>query len=261
MNTPYDVIDQAIQIGIKKRQTPYYKLFILGLLAGGYIALGGLLAATLSAGTITGIGTSNPIIPRLLGAMVFPIGLIFVVLVGAELFTGNTAMLIPAVVKRKIPIGYLFLNWGFVFVANCVGALLFDYFLAFQTDLLGQDPYTAYIKQVATYKTSMPWFVVFFRGIGANWLVCLAVWLALSSKSMIGKLVGLWWPIMAFVAIGFEHSIANMFFIPTGIMYGADVSWTALLWNNLTPAVLGNILGGAVFVGCTYSYLYTTKKP
>ena len=113
---------------------------------------------------------------------------------------------------------------------------------------------------MASSKVSQPWHVIFLKGIGANWLVCLAIWLGMSSNEMFGRLVGLWLPVMVFVTLGFEHSIANMFYIPMGIMSGADVTVWEMVWNNLIPATLGNIVGGAILVGMVYSYAYGSKK-
>ena len=106
----------------------------------------------------------------------------------------------------------------------------------------------------------MPWFTVMLKGIGANWCVCLAVWLALSGHSLIEKMAGCWLPVMAFVALGYEHSIANMFFIPAGIMAGAEVGITQMLLANLIPATIGNIIGGALLVGCIHTWLHAPKK-
>ncbi len=259
INTPYEVIDITRAMACKKYHTPYHKLFILGLLAGVYIAMGGLLS-TMAAAGVGGIAETNPVIPKLLSGITFPVGLMLVILVGAELFTGNAAYLMPATLRGDIPRAYFLKNWAIVFAANFIGAVLFDYFLVYKAGILHAPHFTEYITHVAEYKTHLSWSEVFLRGIGANWMVCIAVWLGFSSKTMLGRISGIWWPVMAFVTIGFEHSIANMFYVPTGIMHGAQVSWTAFLLDNLIPATLGNIVGGAFFVGCIYAYLYN-KEP
>lgn len=251
--TPQEVLTATEQQARKKYLTPTPRLVLLGVLAGAYIAVGGLLATMASAGMM-GLGETNPFIPKLLGAMLFPLGLILVVLVGAELFTGNTATLIPATLRGEVPRSYFVKNWAIVYVSNLVGALLLSYLIAYRTGILQGEVYTSYLCRVAEAKVSLSWEQVFWRGVGANWLVCLAVWLGLSSRGMLGRLVGLWWPVMAFVAIGLEHSIANMHIIPTAIFYGADVSWVSFVWNNLIPATLGNIVGGALLVGAAYTY-------
>lgn len=259
MNTPYEVIDTVRQMGVKKYKTPLAKLVLLGLLAGIYIAMGGLLS-TLAASGVGGWAAANPILPKLLAGATFPLGLMLVVLVGAELFTGNTAYLMPATLRGDIPPYYFLRNWAVVYVANFVGALFFDYFIAYQTNVFSLPEMQSYLTHLAEYKLSQPWWQVFWRGVGANWLVCLAVWLGFASRGVPGRMLGIWFPVMAFVTMGFEHSIANMYYIPTAMFYGADVSWTSFVVDNLIPSTLGNILGGAVFVGCVYTYLYGDKS-
>ena len=127
------------------------------------------------------------------------------------------------------------------------------------TGVVASDPWHSAIKNIAVAKVSMSWITVFLKGIGANWLVCLAVWLGMSSSGTAGKFIGLWFPVMGFVAIGYEHSIANMFFIPLGMLQGADISVYDFLVSNLIPATLGNIIGGALFVGSFYWYAYLKK--
>lgn len=259
INTPSEVIDLTHSLASKKLHTPWGQLFILGMLAGAYIAMGGLLSSLAAAG-VGGWATNNPFLPKLLAGATFPVGLMLVMLVGAELFTGNTSYLISATIQGSIPRTYFLKNWAVVYVANLFGALLFDYFLVWRTGVMQAPHYADYIRHVAEYKVSLEWDVAFLRGIGANWMVCLAVWLGFSSCSMIGRLIGIWWPVMAFVAIGFEHSVANMFYIPTGMLHGAEVSWTDFFWNNLLPSTLGNIVGGALLVGTLYAYLYGQRK-
>lgn len=262
MNTPYEVLELVRQMGVKKYHTPTTKLIVLALLAGAYIAMGGLLA-TLSASGLGAWSEGNPMLPKLVAGMTFPVGLMLVVLVGAELFTGNTAYLMPATYSGDVPRTYFLKNWAIVYIANFCGALLFDYFVAYSTDVFHQAEMRNYLIHLAEHKVELAWGVTFWRGVGANWLVCLAVWLGFSSRSMAGRLLGIWWPVMAFVAMGMEHSVANMFYVPTAMLYGAEVGWSDFLVKNLLPATLGNIVGGAIFVGCAYSYLYshTHKKP
>lgn len=254
INSLGEVIGLTRAMAVKKYKTQTNKLILLGLLAGVYIAMGGLLSTMVSAGS-TGLGANSPIIPKLLSGATFPVGLMLVMLVGAELFTGNTAYLMPATLRGDIPPFYWLKNWSIVFVANFIGALLFDYFLVYRTELFNSEPYLSYVQHLGEYKISQSFEQIFLKGIGANWMVCLAVWLGFSSKDMLGRLVGIWWPVMAFVAIGFEHSIANMFYVPTAIFYGANIGWSDFLMSNLLPATLGNIVGGAIFVGMMYAYL------
>lgn len=258
INTPQEVVELTRSMAIKKYKTPTLRLMLLGLLAGVYIAMGGLLSLMTSAG-VAGLGEANPFLPKLLSGATFPVGLMLVMLVGAELFTGNTAYLMPATLRGDVPRYYWLKNWSIVFVSNFVGAFLFDYLLVYRTGVLAPEVYQHYLHHIAEYKVGQTMEQIFLKGIGANWMVCLAVWLGFSARDMLGRLVGIWWPVMAFVAIGFEHSVANMFYIPTAILYGAPVGWGDFLLRNLLPATLGNIVGGAVFVGMAYAYIMKGK--
>lgn len=262
MNNSYEVLELVRQMGIKKYHTPLPKLILLGLLAGVYVAMGGV-TSTFAASGVDGWAASNPILPKLLAGATFPLGLLLVVLVGAELFTGNTAYLVPATMRGDIPRSYWIKNWLIVYLANFTGACLFSYFLVYQTQILNYPEKLHYLFHLVEHKLELSFAEAFWRGVGANWFVCLAVWLGLSSKTMSGRVMGLWFPVMAFVLLGFEHSIANMFYVPTAIFYGADIAWGDFLLNNLLPSTLGNIVGGALCVGTCYSYLYcdTHKKP
>lgn len=253
--TPREVIERATAIGTAKAamaaEAPG-RLAIAGILAGCYIALG----ATLS--IVAGYGfpeatAGNPALQRLLSGLSFPIGLVLVVVLGAELFTGNNALLVPAAMRGATTPGRVALNWALVYVYNFIGSVAFAYVMVYCAGLTDGSPYREATVAIAQAKTSQPWLTVFVKGIGANWLVCLAVWLALSSKSLPGKVIGCWLPVAAFVALGYEHCIANMFFIPMGMMNGAEVSAGTAVWNNLIPATLGNIVGGAVLVGALHA--------
>lgn len=255
---PAEIIISAEKAALQKIEFSTRKTVTLGILAGIYIAMGGLLSLLIGNG-FPGIAGSNPGIQKLLSGCMFPLGLILVVVAGAELFTGNNAVLIPGVLNKKYKWAAVWRNWILVYFSNFIGALFFVYIMVHLTGVVAADPWHSAIKNIATAKISMPWFTVFLKGIGANWLVCLAVWLGMSSPSTAGKFIGLWFPVMCFVAIGYEHSIANMFFIPLGMLQGADVSIYDFIIRNLIPATLGNIVGGALFVGGFYWYAYQKK--
>lgn len=201
----------------------------------------------------------NPALQRLLSGVAFPIGLILVVVLGAELFTGNNAVLIPSTAQRRHSPCLTLANWTLVYLGNLIGALAFTYFMVYLCGLTTADPWHSAAIKVAEAKVSMPWLTVFLKGIGANWCVCLAVWLALSGKTLFEKALGCWLPVMAFVALGYEHCIANMFFIPLGMMEGADVTIIQSITTNFIPSTLGNIVGGALLVGATHTYLHLRK--
>ena len=260
---PKNIAETVAQtVGVAKATSPWLSVFVLGILGGAYIGFGGLLSTTATFDAAAKIGTG---LTRLVSGAVFSVGLMLVVIAGAELFTGNNLM-VSSVMSREISFGRMMKRWGLVFAANFVGSilitLLFYYSGLWKTadGALG----VAAIK-VAYNKVNLTFGEALWRGIGCNWLVCLAVWMALSARQTIGKIFAIFFPVMAFVALGFEHCVANMYFIPTGILFvqklslpaiaGIDpgtINWVNFLWKNLLPVTIGNILGGAVFVGMSY---------
>jgi len=234
------------------------KLLVSGFLAGAYIGLGGLLAIMIGKGiapTVVG-DVRYAGLGRFLFAAVFPVGLMLVVIAGAELFTGNTAILVPGVLSGRSPVRGLVRNWTLSYVGNFAGGLFVAYALSYLAGLCAGEPYLGAVRAMAVEKTSLPFMAAFWRGVGCNWLVCLAVWLACASEDVAGKVLAIWFPIMAFVGLGFEHSVANMFFIPNGMLYGAGVGVGRFMLRNLLPVTLGNIVGGAFFVGVISWWLY-----
>ena len=259
MNSPQEVITIANELAYKKGNYKTSKTLILSFLAGAYIAFGGLLAIIVGGGS-PGIAAQNPGITKFLFGAAFPLGLILVVIAGAELFTGNNAYFIPNILNKKQGISTMLKNWGLVYVGNFIGAVFVAYFITHLTHIVSSSPFVDSVHQIAIGKTSHTFLVTFLKGIGANWLVCLAVWLAMAAKDVNSKIIALWWPVMAFVTFGFEHSIANMFFIPLAIFEGANITWSSFVIDNLIPATLGNIVGGAFFVGGLYWHLFGREK-
>lgn len=255
---PSEVIDKAEAIGRAKAERTVNRslnLTAAAVMAGAFIGLGALLSV------VAGFGfpqatAGNPALQRLLSGATFPVGLVLVVVLGAELFTGNNALLVPGYMRGHIGAATVARNWAVVWAGNFVGALLVAWAFGCVGGVLMAEPYAAAVSAMAQAKVGMAWMVVFVKAIGANWCVCLAVWLALSGHSLVDKVAGCWLPVMAFVALGFEHCIANMFFIPMGMMAGADVTVWQMVWCNLVPATLGNIVGGAVFVGCLHTAVH-----
>lgn len=259
--SPREITQAAANAGAVKAaltDTDLPRLMVSAIMAGAYIALGGIFSVTLGFG-FPELTAANPGLQRLLSGIAFPLGLILVVVLGAELFTGNNAILIPSMSSGKHGLGLTLRNWVMVYIGNFIGALAFTYFMVHLCGLTASGPWHDAVVRIAENKVSMGWWTVFFRGIGANWCVCLAVWLALSGKTLLEKAFGCWFPVMAFVALGYEHSIANMFFIPLGLMEGAQVGIWQSIEANLIPATLGNIIGGALLVGAVNSYLQLKK--
>ena len=213
-----EALAAAEQAALTKTKLGTRKTLVLAALAGAYIAIGGTLSLLVGYG-FAQAAAGNPGLQKLLSGAMFPLGLILVVLAGAELFTGNNAVLIPGALGRRYPWKAVARNWALVYLGNFAGALLFAYFFVYLTGVAASEPWNEAIRNIALAKVSMPWHVVLLKGIGANWLVCLAVWLGMCSRGAAGKILGLWFPVMCFVAIGYEHSIANMFFIPLGMIF------------------------------------------
>ncbi len=251
---PAVIAEEVVRTCKGKTTMRWDRLLVLGFLAGVYIAIGSQLAVTAAAGqTIPGI-------QKLIFGAVFPVGLMLVVIAGSELFTGNTMMPTIACLQKEAKWLGLLKNWAGSYIGNFAGAVFAAYFLAVATGLFMKEPWLSYITSIAQAKCNLTFLEAFWRGVGCNWLVCLAVWMAMSSEDIVGKIFAIQFPIMAFVAIGFEHCVANMFFIPAGIFANGAVSWGDFLWRNLLPVTLGNIVGGTIFVGLIYWWVYLKPK-
>ena len=258
LRTPKEITEETLDAGGAKVSLTPATTIIQAIQAGAFIAFGGALSLIIGFGFPT-LTAGNPSLQRLLSGCMFPIGLILVVILGAELFTGNNALLMPGLMKRRFTAKDVLRNWVLVYAGNFVGAIAFCYLLVYSVGLTAAEPYHSSIIGMAQAKVSMPWMTVMLKGIGANWCVCLAVWLALAGKTTLEKMAGCFLPVMAFVALGYEHSIANMFFIPLGMMEGAEVTAGTFVTANLIPATIGNILGGAIFVGCVNAWVHLRK--
>lgn len=191
-----------------------------------------------------------------LGASVFATGLIAITLTSAELFTGDSLVFIASVLGRRVSIRSLLRNWTVSWIFNFCGCLVFASLLGYASGCLKDAGQVDYAVKYATKKADAPWVSIFIKGIGGNFLVCLGVWQASTAQSVASKILALWFPVQAFVNLGFEHSVANMYYIPVGMMYGADISIYRLLFQALLPATLGNIIGGGFFIGFVYWYVF-----
>ena len=265
-NTPDQTTATAANIGAAKGKMAVGPMLVGGFLAGAYIAFGGLLAIVVSSGLDPAQWGG---ITALITGAVFPVGLMLVVIAGAELLTGNMALVPLAAMRKKITWAQVSANMFWVLIGNLAGSLFLAYFIAYKTGVIGaftSDP----ASQSATYIRTAGIVTgkalketdtqIFLRAIGCNWLVCLAVWLAISAKDVVGKIFGIWFPILAFVALGFDHVVANMFFLPLGVFIGVPgVGWGDVV-NNWVFAFLGNFVGAGVFVAAIYYYLHLHGK-
>ena len=250
-------------ICVEKVHSSVINLLVLGFFAGVFIAFGGELSTMVTVGTAKGLSVG---ISKFLAGSVFSVGLMLVVIAGAELFTGNNLVIISAL-DRRIGFSQVLRNWVIVYAANFLGAV-FIAVLMYYSGLwkTGGNEWGATAATIAVSKVNLSFTEAFFRGIGCNWLVCLAVWMAIASRDVVGKIFAIYFPIMAFVASGFEHVIANMYFIPMGLfLRGTEVAavvnmesltWGSMVVRNFIPVTLGNIIGGAFFVGILYWVVY-----
>lgn len=261
--TTGEILEKVSDSGIAKAEGKTSRLLIWALLAGAYIAFGAQASQMVSFNLLADPDSLG--VGRLVSAAVFPVGLMMVVLCGAELFTGNCLMII-GVLDRKIRISGMLRNWVLVYLGNFLGALLVVALMK-STGLWGTGSglLGASVIKTAQAKVQLSFGQAFVRGILCNWLVCLAVWMSTGARETVSKIFAIWFCIGLFVISGFEHSIANMYFIPAGIVAAADSGLAQLagcdvsvltvgnfLVKNLLPVTLGNILGGGLFVGMVY---------
>lgn len=235
------------------------KFALIAILGGAYIAFGGLLTVMV-AGGMPGIGAANPGIVKFVAGALFPVGLILVSVTGADLFTSDCAAFTLPFFRKEMRLTVFVRILILSYIFNFIGAQLIAWFMTAQTGLVDYDPWKAYLHTYSEAKMNLGFGTVLLKGIGANWLVCLGMFMGYAAKDITGKCIGIWIPVMIFVTLGYEHSIANMFFIPAAIYSGADILWSEFLINNLLPATLGNLIGGAVLVGCVYGYLNLTRN-
>nr|WP_308781557.1 formate/nitrite transporter family protein [uncultured Clostridium sp.] len=260
----------TVEVGIKKTNLSFTHQLILGILAGAFIAFaseGSNMAAfnLFRKPETYGLG-------KTMAGLIFGTGLMLVILAGGELFTGN-ALIIISVLEKKVKLREMLRNWCTVYIGNLIGSLLIV-FMMVQSGLFnsGANGLGGETIKIAAYKVNLPFMSALYLGIMGNWIVCLAVWLAFAAKSMTGKILGIFFPIWLFVTSGFEHSIANMYYIPAGILAKSNINWVtasyvtseklgtlnwnSFIFNNLVPVTIGNIIGGTIFVGVVYWFVY-----
>ena len=254
MFSPKEVAQNYISIGAGKTKLPISKMLVLGILAGVFIALAGV-AATVSSATLSGSAA------KLIAGAVFPGGLAMVLIAGSELFTGNNLILM-SVLDKQATVGGMLKNWVFVYIGNFIGSILIAFLIVKAgTVTMFDGAVGASAISIAAGKVSLSFGTAFIRGILCNFLVCIAVWMSFAAKDVAGKIIGIFFPIMFFVMCGYEHSVANMYFISAGLFASAgdpvaNLTWGNFFASNLLPVTLGNIVGGSGMVGLVYWFLY-----
>ena len=261
--SPNEIAARVETIGVVKARLPLIPMLMLSVLAGAFIGLGALYFVIVKSDPSLGFASK-----QVLGGVTFSLGLILVVVAGAELFTGNN-LLAMAWADGKISTLELLRNWAIVCAGNFIGAagLALLVFLSRHPEMNNGGIAQEYLR-IAEAKVAMPFWTAFFKGILCNVLVCMAVWMALAGRSVIDKVAAIVFPISAFVAAGFEHSIANMFFIPLAMLLqnydniglnANTITWAGF-FGNLVPVILGNIVGGSVLVGLVYHLIYRQER-
>ncbi|MGY1835764.1 formate/nitrite transporter family protein [Blastococcus sp. SYSU DS0510] len=263
---PKEIAQVATATGTKKVGRTWDRVLVSAFLAGAYIAFGGLVAITVSSGLDPETwGT----LPTLFTGATFTLGLVLVLVAGSDLATGNMMLVPLGAMHGKLGMDDVVRNLTLVLLGNLLGALFVAYFLAVQTGVIGDADATGTggltyerLASIAEGKAleESPW-QTFLRAVGCNWLVCLAVWMSLAATSVSGKILAIFFPIMAFVAMGFDHVVANMFFLPAAIFAGVpDLGWDDTLLNWLLAGA-GNLVGAVVFVATSYWYLFLRDEP
>jgi formate transporter FocA len=267
---PPQIAAKAGDIGVSKAGMSTVRTLALAVLAGAFIALGAMFATTVGAGAV-----DLPFgLAKLLGGIAFSLGLILVVVAGAELFTGNN-LIVMAWAERRVPVRRVLRNWVLVYAGNLVGAVATALLVyASKQYMFGDGAVGTSALTIAQTKTSLDFGQAIALGILCNALVCLAIWLTYAARSVTDKVLAILFPITAFVAAGFEHSVANMYFLPMGLLIHdngssefweasgtsaadyPDITWTHALVDNLLPVTIGNIIGGSVMVGLVYWLIY-----
>lgn len=270
MYSPAEIAKNYVAIGKGKVNTPIPKMLVLAIMAGAFIGLGGVGATTAA------VSIPAASVGKLVGACIFPGGLTMVLMAGSELFTGNCMLSIP-LLEKEITVGGMLKNWIVVYFGNMIGGFLVAAGMVYSNQFgLFDNGVAVSAMSIAAGKCVLPFMEAFLKGIFCNFLVCLAVWVAFAAKDVAGKVIGLFFPIMIFVVCGFEHSVANMYYIGAGLFAknvpeyakaAADagvnmdvVTWGNFLGTNLVPVTLGNIVGGSICVGVVYWFLYLRKS-
>lgn len=257
MHSPLEIAKNYIEIGINKVRMPIIKMFVLAIFAGCFIAIAGIGATTAA------VSIESASLARLVSAMVFPAGLAMVLIAGSELFTGNNLIIIP-VLEKKIRLYEMLINWVVVYLGNLVGTMLVAFLVVKgHTPDLFDGALANSIVNAANIRTTMVFSDAFIRGILCNFLVCIAVWMSFAAKKISGKIMALYFPIMIFVLCGFEHSIADMYYVSAGLFtkmeYGIEaegLTWFNFFSKNLLPVTLGNLVGGCLIVGVGYWFAF-----
>eukprot|EP00403_Amphidinium_massartii_P019645 CAMPEP_0178430606 /NCGR_PEP_ID=MMETSP0689_2-20121128/31410_1 /TAXON_ID=160604 /ORGANISM="Amphidinium massartii, Strain CS-259" /LENGTH=390 /DNA_ID=CAMNT_0020052475 /DNA_START=55 /DNA_END=1227 /DNA_ORIENTATION=- len=254
LQTPKDAYFEMVEKGVTNANLPAMKTLHAAIMGGAYVGIAGILSLSI-AGNIPGIAAQNPGFQRMVFAALFPMNLLLILNSGAQLFTGNSMVLPAAVFEGRATLGQVLRSWTLSTIGNLIGCVGVAMLLEMSGLLV--DGTRAMAISTVIKKTSIGgWGKAFVRAVCCNWLVCMGVMMGTSAKDLAGRMVGIWFPISTFVAIGFEHSVANMFLLPLGLFAGAAVSWKTAFLSNLLPVYIGNALAGALIVALGFSFQF-----
>lgn len=257
---PKEIFVAILAIGQYKANAPLWRTILASFYAGFFVVFGGLLALTVSGGLQPTFAKDFPMVPKVLTGFTFWIALILILTYGGELFTGNLMYLVLARMNNRVTTRQVLTNWFISYIGNFLACVGGAYFLGYLTEFYKEEPYHSYVLKVAETKVlKYNWGVLVLRGIGANWLVCMAVCLAVASQDQLSRTVSAFLPVFVFATVGFEHCIANMFFVPLGLMYGAKTTFGEFVANNLIPVTIGNFIGGPIMCGLGLHFLYQVQ--
>ncbi|KAJ5683576.1 formate/nitrite transporter family protein [Penicillium macrosclerotiorum] len=251
-----EVIEAVAAAGVQKGNMRLDKVFFSSVSAGCLLAFA--CGTVLSTNASPWFQENAAGLIRTISALVFPYGLCMIILTGADLCTGSFMFTTVAVLQRRLSWSKMLIHWVITFLGNLTGSLFLVTIIFGYGDVFAADPFKSAVITFATKKQLTPDFrMIFLRGIGCNWLVCLACFFGLQGRDLASKIIGIWLPIFAFVSLGFDHVVANMTFIPLGIWVGTpDITVGLYVWKGIIPTLIGNILGGALFCGTYYWYMY-----
>lgn len=247
---PHEILQDAINKSRAKSNFSVKMLLILSFLGGGYVGFGYLAFLKV----VSGIPAEWGGLVSLLGACVFPICLICILIGGGELATGNMMLMTVGRMTKLVSMKKLARNWVLVSIGNLAGALFMAYFLGHYVGL-AEGTAAAKTMAIAESKVNMDFGRAFVSAIACNWMVCMGIWFYFGAKHTSGRILAMWFPVMIFVLIGVQHFVANMFIIPAGIFAGADITW-GQFFSNMVPVFLGNVVGGSSFVAASYLYAF-----
>ncbi|KAH8694213.1 Formate/nitrite transporter, partial [Talaromyces proteolyticus] len=247
--TPTEVVEMITSTGVQKGNMRLDKVFFSSVSAGCFLAFA--CATALSTNTAPWWQENAPGLIRTISALVFPYGLCMIILTGADLCTGSFMFTTVAALQKRLPWYKMLIHWFVTFWGNLCGSLFVVSIILGYGEVLSAAPYSTEVINFATKKQVTPDFhEVFLRGIGCNWLVCLACFFGIQGRDLASKVIGIWWPIFAFVSLGFDHVVANMTFIPMAIWLDApDITVGLYIWKGIIPTLIGNIIGGGLFCG------------